>query len=136
MTNLEKLNKIIWTEQELLQIKNRIMKRIQMIWFLKKVLMPTSFVLAVSGLVLFYAIKAQHAAVILENISERAAAFDFLGLLKYFMVAVQKTELDLFAISVSATLLAIYFGRRLIRETLNFWFRGAPAVAFSERNTR
>jgi len=106
-------------------LKANVISRVRRVWFFRKVLAPGALVLAASGATLFYALKAQHVAMIAKNISERLGAMDLLGLAKYLIVAVQKTELDLFAISVSATLLAVYFGRRLIRETISFWLNKA-----------
>lgn len=132
---MEKINKIEWSEQELGVLKSRVLRRVHFIWFLRKVFVPASFVISVSGLVLYYAIKAQNVAVITENLSARIAAYDLSGLVNYLFVAIQKTEWDLFAISASATLLALYFGRRLVRESINYWTRGAR-IAFSPRNIR
>ena len=119
---MNNFNQINWSDRELFELKSKILRRITTVWFLRRVLAPASFVLAASGAVLFYAIKAQHVAMIVKNISERLASFDLFELLKYLLVAVQRTELDLFVLSLSATLLAAYFGRRLVRESINFFF--------------
>ena len=119
MQNLN-YNQIDWSQKELLRMKDRILRRVQMIWFLRKILIPAVFVFTVSGFTLFYAVSSQHVAVITQNILNRLSNFDFVGLAKYFLIAVQKTELDLLAMAVSAALLALYFGRKLIRETFNF----------------
>jgi len=129
--NMNNINEINWSEKELGDLKGRILRRVYAVWFFKKVLIPAFSALAVSGAILFYAIKAQHVAVISQNISNRLAELDLVGLAKYLLVAVQKTELDLFALSASATLLAMYFGRRLIRETLNFWLKGSAKTVRS-----
>ena len=126
MQNLN-YNQINWSEAELLTLKNRILKRVNLVWFLRKVLAPAVFVFTVSGFALFYAVSSQHVAVITQNISNRLSAFDLVGLAKYVLIAVQKTELDLLAMAVSATLLALYFGRKLIREAFNFRTKGAFA---------
>ena len=128
---MNNINEINWSEKELGDLKGRILRRVYAVWFFKKVLIPAFSALAVSGAILFYAIKAQHVAVISQNISNRLAELDLVGLAKYLLVAVQKTELDLFALSASATLLAMYFGRRLMRETLNFWFKGSAKTVRS-----
>lgn len=120
---------LFWSESELKGLKTNILRRVQFAWFIKKVLMPAGFVLVASGAILFYAIKAQHVAVILENISEKVAALDIIGLARYFLIAVGKTELDLLAMSVSASLLALYFGRKLIRESVNLFIKGSPQAA-------
>ncbi|OGF70427.1 hypothetical protein A3H65_01545 [Candidatus Giovannonibacteria bacterium RIFCSPLOWO2_02_FULL_45_14] len=135
MQNMENKNNINWSEHELDDLKSRVLRRVHFIWFMRKVFVPASFVIAVSGTVLYYAIKAQHVAVIIENLSARMASLDLLGLVKYILVAVQKTEWDLFAISASATLLALYFGRKLVRESINYWTRTAR-MAFSQKNIR
>jgi len=132
---MENKNNINWSEHELDDLKSRVLRRVHFIWFMRKVFVPASFVIAVSGTVLYYAIKAQHVAVIIENLSARMASLDLLGLVKYILVAVQKTEWDLFAISASATLLALYFGRKLVRESINYWTRTAR-MAFSQKNIR
>ncbi|MDP3784735.1 MAG: hypothetical protein Q8R12_01505 [bacterium] len=125
------MDQIQWSEQELNTLKTSIVSRVRRVWFFKTVLAPAALVLAASGTVLLYAIKTQHVAVIAQNIFERLTALDLIGLAQYFLVAVQKTELDLFAISVSATLLVVYFGRRLIRETIHFWMKGANLARIS-----
>ena len=102
---------------------------------MRKVFVPASLVIAVSGLVLYYAIKAQHVAVIIENMSARIASLDLLGLINYLFIAIKKTEWDLFAISVSAALLALYFGRKLVHESISYWTRTAR-MAFSTKNIR
>lgn len=135
MQNMENINKINWSERELSGFKNRVLRRVHFMWFIRKVFVPASFVIAVSGLVLYYAVKAQHVAVIIENISARIASLDLLGLVNYLFIAVEKTEWDLFAISVSATLLALYFGRRLVRESISYWTRTAR-MAVSPKNIR
>src|SRR3972149_12205408 len=135
MQNMENKNNINWSEHELDDLKSRVLRRVHFIGFMRKVFVPASFVIAVSGTVLYYAIKAQHVAVIIENLSARMASLDLLGLVKYILVAVQKTEWDLFAISASATLLALYFGRKLVRESINYWTRTAR-MAFSQKNIR
>src|SRR3989338_1611099 len=135
MQNMENKNSINWSEYELSAFKGRILRRVHFIWFMRKVFVPTSFVIAVSGIVLYYAIKAQHVAVIVENLSARIASLDLLGLVKYILVALQKTEWDLFAISASATLLALYFGRKLVRESIGYWTR-STGMAFSQKNIR
>ena len=117
MTNLN------WSDVELNGIKARILQRVYVSWFVRKIMVPTISVLAISGGVLFYAVKAQHVAMIFRNISKLLSNMDVIGLSKYLLVAVQKTELDLLALTVSATLLALYFSRKLIRETLSFWMK-------------
>ena len=115
---MENINKINWSERELSDFKRRVLRRVHFMWFMRKVFVPASLVIAVSGLVLYYAIKAQHVAVIIENMSARIASLDLLGLINYLFIAIKKTEWDLFAISVSAALLALYFGRKLVRESI------------------
>src|SRR3989344_8299141 len=135
MQIMENKNNINWSERELSDFKGRVLRRAHFIWFMRKVFVPASFVIVASGIVLYYAIKAQHAAVIIENLSARIDSLDLFGLVKYILVAVQKTEWDLFAMSASATLLALYFGRKLIRESISYWTRTAR-MAFSSKNIR
>src|SRR3989344_6041060 len=135
MQNMENTNKINWSDLELGAFKSRVLRRVHFIWFLRKVFIPASFVAAVSGLVLYYAIAAQNVAVIIGNLSARILSYDFSGLINYLFVAVEKTEWDLFAISASATLLALYFGRKLVRESIGYWTR-STGMAFSQKNIR
>ncbi|OGF52285.1 hypothetical protein A3I27_01995 [Candidatus Giovannonibacteria bacterium RIFCSPLOWO2_02_FULL_43_11b] len=135
MQNMENTNKINWSDLELGAFKSRVLRRVHFIWFLRKVFIPASFVVAVSGLVLYYAIAAQNVAVIIGNLSARILSYDFSGLINYLFVAVEKTEWDLFAISASATLLALYFGRKLVRESIGYWTR-STGMAFSQKNIR
>jgi len=132
---MENTNKINWSDLELGAFKSRVLRRVHFIWFLRKVFIPASFVVAVSGLVLYYAIAAQNVAVIIGNLSARILSYDFSGLINYLFVAVEKTEWDLFAISASATLLALYFGRKLVRESIGYWTR-STGMAFSQKNIR
>lgn len=135
MQNIENKNNINWSNEDLSDFKSRILRRVHFIWFMQKVFVPASFVIAVSGFVLYYAIKAQNVAVIEKNLLGRIFSYDFIGLANYLFVAVQKTEWDLFAMSASATLLALYFGRKLVRESINYWSRTAR-MALSPKNIR
>lgn len=112
---------INWTEQELTALKNRLMGRVYWAWFLKRVFIPAGLVLAVSGFILVKELASVHLGIIVSNTLERMAKLELLGLANYFLVAIRETELDSLLIMVSATLLAAFFGRRLIRETLSFW---------------
>ncbi len=112
---------INWTEQELIALKNRLMGRVYWAWFLKRVFIPAGLVLAVSGFILVKELSSVHVGIIVSNVLERVAKLELLGLTNYFWVALRETELDSLLIMVSATLLAAFFGRRLIRETLSFW---------------
>ena len=112
---------INWTEQELIALKNRLMGRVYWAWFLKRVFIPAGLVLAVSGFILVKELSSVHVGIIVSNVLERVAKLELLGLTNYFWVALRETELDSLLIMVSSTLLAAFFGRRLIRETLSFW---------------
>lgn len=121
-------NKFSWSDKELSNLKERVIKRVNFAWFMRKVLIPASSAIAVSGIVLYYAIKSRNVAVIEHNISARLFSFDFAGLAHYLIVAVQKTQWDVLAISVSSTLLALYFGRKLIRETMSYLSRPGSLI--------
>ncbi|HBT81210.1 TPA: hypothetical protein DEB04_00605 [Candidatus Giovannonibacteria bacterium] len=112
---------INWTEQELIALKTRLMGRVYWAWFLKRVFIPAGLVLAVSGFILVKELSSVHLGIIAGNTLGQLAKLEFLGLANYFWVALRETEFDSFLIMVSAALLAAFFGRRLIRETLNFW---------------
>lgn len=120
---------INWTEQELIALKNRLMGRVYLAWFLKRVFIPAGLVLAVSGFILVKELASVHLGIIVSNTLERMAKLELLGLANYFLVAIRETELDSLLIMVSATLLAAFFGRRLIRETLSFWTTRSSALS-------
>lgn len=107
-----------WSNKELMDIKNRILRRVQLVWFMRNIAIPSVSILILSFGALFYALKTRHIAAILEN----ARGLDIAGLFKLFIDAVQKTDADFLVLSVSATLLLLYFGRKLIRESVNLWF--------------
>lgn len=123
MQNIGEL-KIDWSENELLKMKSQIIRRVHFVWFLRKVFIPGALVLAVSSTVIIKSILGYHMAMIINNTVSRIQSFDFLGLAKYLFVAFQKTELDVLAMLVASGLLALYFGRKLIKESLNFMTRG------------
>lgn len=128
---MENNNKFIWSEKELSVLRRQIVKRVHFAWFLRKIFIPASSVILASGLVLYYAVKSRNVAVIEHNISSRLLSYDFSGLAHYLIVAVQNTQWDVLAIGVSSTLLALYFGRKLIRESINYLVRGGSmALSF------
>ncbi|MBI2024033.1 hypothetical protein HYT00_01450 [Candidatus Giovannonibacteria bacterium] len=123
MQNIGEIN-IAWSESELLKMKGQIVRRVHFSWFLRKVVVPGVLVLAVSGAVIIKGILDFHVSMIVNNTLSRLMSFDLFGLLKYLFVAFQKTELDMLAMLVASSLLALYFGRRLAKETFNFMTRG------------
>lgn len=107
-----------WTEKELIELKSHTMRRVWRVWFFRRVFIPAGLVLALSGFILVRELSRVHVGIIFSNVLGRLANLELLGLANYFFVAVQKTELDSLLIMASSTLLALFFGRRLIRETL------------------
>lgn len=108
-----------WSEKELSNLRSSILRRVQAVWFFKKVLLPAGAALLASGAVLAYALKTRHVAAIWTNMQ----GLDLPALARLILDAVQKTDLDFLVMSASASLLALYFGRKLVRETMDFWFK-------------
>ena len=125
---MEKLTQINWNDSELARFKERTMRRIHWIWFMKKVIWPASFVLAVSGFILVKELLSMNLGIILNNILERVAKLEVLGLANYFLVAVRETEFDSLILILSALALGLFFGRKLIKESANFLVRSSHLI--------
>ena len=112
-----------WSSQELSHLKTRLMRRVYFSWFLKKALGPALIALPLAGLVLFLELSHFNLRVIANNILGRLAAFDLAGLWKYFFAAIRETERDALMVLLSTLLLAAFFARKLIRDTIAFWYQ-------------
>ena len=110
-----------WSSQELSNLKTRLMRRVYFSWFLKKALGPALIALPLAGLVLFLELSHFNLRVIANNILGRLWAFDLAGLWKYFFAAIRETERDALMVLLSTLLLAAFFARKLIRDTIAFW---------------
>ncbi len=110
-----------WSSQELSHLKTRLMRRVYFSWFLKKALLPALIALPLAGLVLFLELSHFNLRIIANNIFQRLAAFDLAGLWKYFFAAIRETERDTLMVLLSTLLLAAFFARKLIRDTIAFW---------------
>lgn len=110
-----------WSSQELSYLKTRLMRRVYFMWFLKKALLPALTALPLAGLVLFLELSRFNLRIISNNILVRLTAFDLAGLWKYFLVAIRETERDTLMVLLSVLLLAAFFARKLIRDTIAFW---------------
>ena len=110
-----------WSSQELSHLKTRLMRRGDFLWFLKKALGPALIALPLAGLVLFLELSHFNLRVIANNILGRLWAFDLAGLWKYFFAAIRETERDALMVLLSTLLLAAFFARKLIRDTIAFW---------------
>jgi hypothetical protein len=131
MNNLNNSN-IEWTDEEFLELKRKTMRRVYMVWFLRKILVPAFVVLPLMGFLLFRQISLLTMTNILETTLLKLSEFNLIGLINYVVVAVRFAEIDALLILTSSLLLLAFFGRRLIRDLYLFWLR-EPALNINER---
>ncbi len=109
-----------WTEKELLNIRERVMRRVYFTWFVRTAVLPFG-ILAAAVLVALRELPNFNFAIILENTLKRLSDLDLLGLTRYLAMALQNTEIVSAFLFTAAFGLLVFSSRRIF-QNLSFFF--------------
>lgn len=105
-----------WSKAELEFLRKRLMRRVYVAWFVRKVLVPAFVVLPLGGYLLLTKIAEQNVSVLWNNAMFRLANFDLSGFLNYSVSAVRYTEMDSLLVGSASLLVAAFFAAKLLRD--------------------
>lgn len=120
----------MWSKVEMELLRKRLMRRVYVAWFVRKVLVPAFVVLPLGGYLLFAKIAEQHVSVLWNNAMFRLANFDLAGFFSYSISAVRYTEMDSLLIGSASFLVAAFFAAKLLRDVSTMMGRN-PAQLLS-----
>lgn len=125
-----------WGEKDLEAFKKRVMRRVYLSWFMRKVLIPAFIILPVTAILLVKELSSLAVKSIIGTAIFKLTSFNFIGFFHYFIDAIRFTELDSLLIMVSSAGLALYFGRRIIRDLYIYWFKSPLGIPYTLRARR
>lgn len=136
MNNTKNKNNADWSESELSAFKKRVMRHVYISWFAKKILLPAFVILPVSALILLRELSSVSLGSILGTAILKLQDFNFIGLWNYFIATIRYTELDSLLVMSSSFLLAVFFGRRIIRDFYAYLIRDSLALPYFQKMRR
>ncbi|MBI4059471.1 hypothetical protein HY406_00195 [Candidatus Giovannonibacteria bacterium] len=126
--------KFNWTDGELRDFEQRVMRRVYAVWFLRKVVLPVVLILPVAGFIMVRELSKINLAVIAQNVLARLAVFDLDGFLTYSVGAVRYTQhAGALLVVGSLVLLGVFFARRIIRDVIVFSTQGTGLSPYSSK---
>ncbi len=109
-----------WSQGELDDFKKAVMKRIYLSWFLRKVLLPASLILPAAIFLLVKEISNIAVSNVINTALIKLSHLNLIGLFNFIIAAIRFTEIDGLLIMISSFLLALFFGRKIIREFYSY----------------
>ncbi len=113
-----------WNDDELGLLKKQIMRGIYFRWFMRKIFVPAFIVLPIAVVLMLRELSHIALGNIFGTLSIKVSQLNLFGILNYGFVAIRATQLDSLLIMLSSTLLALFFGRKIIRDFYLYWFQG------------